>query len=41
MKRAIELQPHNRTIARRDADLASVANQPPLNALLYPEKEGW
>ena len=41
LKRAIDLEPRNRLIARQDADLAHVANQPPFNALLYPEKKGW
>jgi tetratricopeptide (TPR) repeat protein len=41
LKRSIDLEPRNRIIARQDADLASVAERPPLNALLYPEKAGW
>jgi tetratricopeptide (TPR) repeat protein len=41
LKRAIELEPRNRQIARQDADFASIANQPPFDALLYPEKKGW
>ena len=41
LKRAIELEPRNRAIARQDADFAPVANQPPFDALLYPEKKGW
>jgi tetratricopeptide (TPR) repeat protein len=41
LKRAIELEPRNRVIARQDADLAPVANQPPFQALLYPEKKTW
>ncbi|HYW47086.1 MAG TPA: tetratricopeptide repeat protein [Bryobacteraceae bacterium] len=41
LKRAIELEPRNRLIARQDADFAPIANQPPLDALLYPEKKGW
>ena len=41
MRRAIELEPYNRIIARHDADLAPLACQPPLDALLYPEKKGW
>jgi tetratricopeptide (TPR) repeat protein len=41
LQRAIELDPRNRAIARRDADLAPLADQPPLDALLYPGKEGW
>jgi tetratricopeptide (TPR) repeat protein len=41
LKRAIELEPRNRLIARQDADLASLAGQPPFDALLYPEKKSW
>jgi tetratricopeptide (TPR) repeat protein len=41
LKRAIELEPRNRLIARQDADFAPLANQPPLDALIYPEKKGW
>jgi tetratricopeptide (TPR) repeat protein len=39
LKRAIELDPRNRIMARQDADLAHLANQPPFDALLYPEKK--
>jgi tetratricopeptide (TPR) repeat protein len=41
LKRAIELEPRNRMIARQDADFAQVANQPPFDSLIYPEKKGW
>jgi len=41
LKRAIELEPRNRQLARQDADLAPLAKQPPFDALLYPEKKGW
>jgi tetratricopeptide (TPR) repeat protein len=41
LRRAIELEPRNRTIARQDADFAPLAHQPPFDALLYPEKKGW
>jgi len=41
LKRAIELEPRNRLIARQDADFAPHANQPPLDSLVYPEKRGW
>ena len=41
LKLAIELEPLNRALARQDADLAPLANQPPLDALLYPEKAVW
>ena len=40
MKRAIELEPRNRIMARQDADFAALANQPPFNVLLYPERKG-
>ena len=40
-KRAIELEPRNRILARQDADFALMASQPPFDALLYPEKKGW
>jgi len=41
LKRAIELEPRNRLIARQDADFAPLANQPPLDAIIYPEKKSW
>ena len=41
MKRAIELDPRNRIMARQDADFAPLANQPPFDVLLYPERKGW
>jgi tetratricopeptide (TPR) repeat protein len=41
LKRAIELEPRNRLIARQDVDFAALANQPPLDALIYPEKKIW
>jgi tetratricopeptide (TPR) repeat protein len=41
LKRAIELEPRNRLIARQDADFAALANQPPYDALIYPEKKSW
>jgi tetratricopeptide (TPR) repeat protein len=41
LKRAIELEPRNRIVARQDADIAHLAGQPPFEALLYPEKKGW
>jgi tetratricopeptide (TPR) repeat protein len=41
MKRAIELDPRNRIMARQDADFAPLANQPPFDGLLYPERKGW
>jgi tetratricopeptide (TPR) repeat protein len=41
LRRAIELEPRNRTMARQDADFAPLANQPPFDALIYPEKKDW
>lgn len=41
LKRAIELEPKNRLMARQDADLGPVIGQPQFQALLYPEKKGW
>ena len=41
LKRAIELEPRNRIMARQDGDLAALAGQPPFQALLYPEKKNW
>ncbi len=41
LRRAIELEPRNRIIARQDADFAHFANQPPFDSLLYPEKKLW
>ena len=41
LKKAIEMEPRNRLAARQDADFAPLANQPPFDALLYPEKKSW
>jgi tetratricopeptide (TPR) repeat protein len=41
LKRAIELEPRNRLLARQDADFAPLANQPPFDAIIYPEKKSW
>src|SRR5208283_3018772 len=41
MKRAIELEPRNRIMARQDADFAPLANEPPFDVLLYPDRKGW
>ena len=41
LKRAIELEPRNRLIARQDADFAPLANHPPFDAIIYPEKKSW
>jgi tetratricopeptide (TPR) repeat protein len=38
IKRAIELHPRNRAVARNDADFADLAQRPPLADLLYPER---
>lgn len=38
LKRAIELQPRNRMVARQDSDLDAVSNQPRFDRLLYPER---
>jgi tetratricopeptide (TPR) repeat protein len=41
LKRAIELEPRNRIIARQDPDFAPLAGHPPFDVLLYPEKKSW
>jgi Flp pilus assembly protein TadD len=41
LKRAIELEPKNRIMARQDTDFAAMAGQPQFQALLYPEKKSW
>ena len=41
LKRAIELDPKNRIMARQDGDFSSVAGQTQFQALLYPEKKSW
>jgi tetratricopeptide (TPR) repeat protein len=41
LKRAIELEPRNRIMARQDADFAPLANQAPFDVLIYPEKKIW
>ena len=41
LKRAIEIEPRNRIMARQDADFAQVASQAIFEALLYPEKKNW
>jgi tetratricopeptide (TPR) repeat protein len=38
LKRAIEMDPKNRLAARNDSDFASVAQQPLVQQLLYPER---
>jgi tetratricopeptide (TPR) repeat protein len=39
LKRAIELQPRNRMVARQDSDLDAISHQPRIAKLLYPEQE--
>ncbi len=41
LRRAIELEPRNRLIARQDADFAPLASHPPFSALLFPDKKTW
>jgi len=42
LRRAIELEPKNRLLARQDADFGPLTHQAPFEALLYPEKKsGW
>jgi tetratricopeptide (TPR) repeat protein len=41
LRRAIELEPRNRLIARQDADFAPLARQAPFRSLLYPDKSAW
>lgn len=38
LRRAIELQPRNRTVARNDPDVEEFANAGPVAAILYPER---
>jgi tetratricopeptide (TPR) repeat protein len=39
LKRAIELQPRNRMVARQDSDLEGVRHHPRIGKLLHPEQE--
>src|ERR1019366_1908272 len=41
LRRAIELEPRNRLLARQDADFAPLAKQASFHSLLYPEKKVW
>jgi len=41
LRRAIELEPRNRLMARQDADFAPLAHQAPFRGLLYPDKDAW
>jgi tetratricopeptide (TPR) repeat protein len=38
LKRAIEIDPRNRVAARQDNDFSSIAQQPGIQQLLYPER---
>jgi tetratricopeptide (TPR) repeat protein len=38
LRRAIELQPQNRYLARRDPDFSGFVHQPPLERILWPER---
>ena len=37
LKRAIELHPRNRMVARQDSDFDAIRHQPQFNRLLYPD----
>ena len=39
LKRAIELQPRNRMVARQDSDFDAIGKNPRFSSLLYPGKE--
>jgi tetratricopeptide (TPR) repeat protein len=39
LKRAIEIQPRNRMVARQDSDLDGISHQTRIAKLLYPEQE--
>jgi tetratricopeptide (TPR) repeat protein len=41
LRRAIEIEPRNRLLARQDTDFAPFAHQAPFDALLNQEKKGW
>jgi tetratricopeptide (TPR) repeat protein len=41
LRRAIELEPKNRLLARQDGDFSTLSGQAPFQALLYPEKKNW
>jgi tetratricopeptide (TPR) repeat protein len=41
LKRAIDLDPKSRLMARQDADFGAVSGHPQFQALLYPEKKSW
>ena len=41
LKRAIDMEPRNRALARQDGDFAALSHQPPFDTLLHPEKKNW
>jgi tetratricopeptide (TPR) repeat protein len=41
LRRAIELEPRNRIMARQDGDFSALSGHPQFQALLYPEKKSW
>jgi tetratricopeptide (TPR) repeat protein len=41
IRRAIEIEPRNRLLARQEPDLAPFAAQPPFDSLLATEKKNW
>jgi len=41
LRRAIEIEPRNRILARQDTDFAALVNEPPFDTLLHPEKKNW
>jgi tetratricopeptide (TPR) repeat protein len=41
LKRAIDLEPRNRLLARQDADFAPILNLPAFDLLIHPEKKNW
>jgi tetratricopeptide (TPR) repeat protein len=41
IRRAIEIEPRNRLLARQEPDLAPFAAQPPFDSLLATEKKSW
>jgi tetratricopeptide (TPR) repeat protein len=41
LKRAIDLEPRNRILARQDADFAPILSLPAFDLLIHPEKKNW
>ncbi|MCS6953045.1 MAG: tetratricopeptide repeat protein [Bryobacterales bacterium] len=39
LRRAIELQPQTRSLARRDPDFSGLVHQPPIKEIVWPEGE--